>query len=150
MQPFYASALQAWHNINPIQNPNLQSYDDLRNTPIQDSTLLNPHISSHSLTFDKMWSTINYHYIGDLLQNDGEWKKIEHINKEPYTQPTIRRLATNLHQAETFFRRHYPNLPLQNPPHPPTSPQLRHTTIQQQLDSTPHPQTYTLQKPSYN
>jgi hypothetical protein len=107
MQPFYASALQAWHNITPIQRPNLKSYDDLRNTPIQDFTLLNPHISGHSLIFDKMWSTLHYHYIGDLLQDNGEWKKIEHINKEQCTQPTIRRLATNLHTAETFFLRHY-------------------------------------------
>jgi hypothetical protein len=38
MPPFYASAFKAWHIM----------------TPIQDSTLLTPHISGHSLIFDKM------------------------------------------------------------------------------------------------
>jgi hypothetical protein len=75
-----------------------------------------------SIYLSKMWSTLNHHYIGDLLQDKGEWKKIEHINKEQCTQPTIRRLVTNLHTAETFFRSHYPNLPLQNTPSLPLHP----------------------------
>jgi hypothetical protein len=103
MPPFYASVLKAWHTMNPIQNPNLQSYDNLRRTPIQDSSLLTPHISGHRLLFDKTWNTLNIHYIGDLLRDNGEWKRIEQINTEKCTQPTIRRLTTNLHTAETFF-----------------------------------------------
>jgi exonuclease III len=122
MPPFYASAFKAWHTMTPIQNPNLQSYDDLRSTPIQESTLLTPHISGHSLLFDKMWSTLNIHYLGDLLKDNGDWKKIEHISKEQCSQPTIRRLATNLHTAETFFRHHYPNLLPQGIPLPPYPP----------------------------
>jgi hypothetical protein len=66
-----------------------------------------------------MWSTLNFHYIGDLLKDNGDWKKIEHIIKEQCTQPTIRRLTTNFHTAEIFFRHHYPNLLPQNTPLPP-------------------------------
>jgi hypothetical protein len=34
MPPHYSNALEAWHNINPIVNPNIQSVADLRRAPI--------------------------------------------------------------------------------------------------------------------
>jgi hypothetical protein len=43
MTPFYASALEAWHNVKPTVSPNLRSLEDLRRIPIWNSTLLNPH-----------------------------------------------------------------------------------------------------------
>jgi hypothetical protein len=90
-----------------------------------------PHISGHTLHFDKMWNTINIHYIGDLLRDNGNWNRIEQISTERCTQPTIRRLTTNLHTAKTYFRHHYTN--------------LRHPTTKQQPGSAPHTQTDSVQ-----
>jgi hypothetical protein len=59
MPPFYASALEAWHSMNTIVNPNIQSFADLKRTPIRNSTLLTPHISGHTLDFDEAWTTLN-------------------------------------------------------------------------------------------
>jgi exonuclease III len=115
LSPFYASALQAWHTLTPIQNPHIQSYDNLRTTPILNSTLLNPHFSGHSLVFEDTWRTLHVHYLGDLLDDNNDWKNIEQFHTEQCTQPTIRRLSNNIHAAKIFFRHHYPNLP----PHPP-------------------------------
>ncbi|PNF28681.1 hypothetical protein B7P43_G07886 [Cryptotermes secundus] len=105
--------------MNPIQNPNLQSYDNLRSTPIQDSTLLNPHISGHTLNFEMTWNRLSINYVGELIKDNGEWIQIEDINTEGCTQPTIRRLKANLKKAEIFFRHHYPNLPAKDTPHQP-------------------------------
>jgi hypothetical protein len=124
--------------MTPIQNPNLQSYDNLR--PIQDSTLLTPHISGHSLIFDKMWNTLNIHYLGDLKDNN-DWKEMGHISTERCTQPTIHRLTTNLHTAKIFFPHHYPNLLTQGTQFPPYPP-----FVIQQPDSTPHTQTHIVKK----
>jgi hypothetical protein len=114
MTPFYASALEAWYNMNPIDNPNLQSFEDLRRTPIRNSTLLTLHISGHTLVFDEAWSAQNIHYIGKLLVENGQWKKLKDINTTQCTQPTIRRLTTNLRTAEAFLCHHYPNLSMQS------------------------------------
>jgi hypothetical protein len=110
MTPFYASALQAWHRMEPIVNPNLQFLEDLRCTSIRNSTLLTPHISGHTLRFDEAWSAINIHYVGELLMENGKWKEMEDINTSQCTQTTIRRLKTNIRTAEAFLRHDYPNL----------------------------------------
>jgi hypothetical protein len=76
------------------------------------------HISGHSLIFDKMWSTLNIYYLGDLLKDNGDWKEMGHISTERCTQPTIRRLTTNLQIAKIFFQHYYPNLLPQGTPFP--------------------------------
>jgi hypothetical protein len=70
MPPVYASALEAWHSMNTVINPSIQSFADLRRTPIQNSTLLTPHISGHALVFDEAWTTLNVFYVRDLVEND--------------------------------------------------------------------------------
>jgi hypothetical protein len=106
--PFCANALEAWHNLNPVFNPNIQSSADLRRNPIQNSTLLTSHISSHSLVFGEAWTTLNMVYV-----ENGHWKHIKYINTERCIIPTVRRLAANLKTAEAFIRHHYPNMLLQ-------------------------------------
>jgi exonuclease III len=139
MQPFYANALAAWNNIHPIQNPNLQSFHDIHRTPIQNSTLLTPHISGRELHFDCAWSTLNISYVGELLTANGQWKSIDAFNTELCTQPTIRRLQTNLRKADAFFRHHYPNLS-SHPPHPPlSSPTFVVKTLPNKLTPLPIP-----------
>jgi hypothetical protein len=96
MIPFHASALQAWRNVNHIVNTNLQSLEDLRRITIRNYALLTPHISGHKLVFDEAWSALTIFYIGDLLMENGHWKKLKDINTTQCTQPTIRRLAANL------------------------------------------------------
>jgi hypothetical protein len=122
MTPFYASSLEAWYKMKPIVNPDLEFLEDLRRTPIRNSTLLTPHISGHTLVFNEAWSALNMHYIGELLMESGRWKELKDINTTQCTQPTIRRLTANLRTAEAFLRHHYPNLSTQStsltPPHP--------------------------------
>jgi hypothetical protein len=72
MTPFYASALETWHNMKPIVNPNLQSLEHSRCSPMWNSTLLTPHISGHKLVFDEAWSALNIIYI--------HWKNILILN----------------------------------------------------------------------
>jgi exonuclease III len=116
LPPFYASAFQAWHTLAPRQNPHIQSYNNLRSTPIFKSTLLNPHISGNSLAFEEAWGKLHIYYIGDLLDDTNNWKDIEQIHTEQCTRPTIRRMSNNIHAAKIFFRHHYPNLPPHSTP----------------------------------
>jgi hypothetical protein len=59
LTPFYASALEAWHNIRPIVNPQLKSLEELRHIPLHDYTLLTPHISGRKVSFDDAWKTLH-------------------------------------------------------------------------------------------
>jgi hypothetical protein len=102
MPPYYANALEAWHNINPLVNPNIQSVADQRRAPIQKSTLLTPHISDHTLEFHETWTTLNVFYVGYLLMENGHWKHIHGIDTERCTIPTISSLAENLKTAKAF------------------------------------------------
>jgi hypothetical protein len=90
MPPFYANALEACNNMNPIVNPNVQSSADLRSTPIRNSTLLTPHISGHTLVPDEAWTTLKVIYM-----ENGHWKHIENINTDRCIIPSIRRLAAS-------------------------------------------------------
>lgn len=122
--PFYASTLEAWHNMKPTVNLNVQSLEDLRRIPMWNSILLTPHISGHKLRFDEAWSALNIIYIGELIMENGHWKKLKDISITQCTQLTIRRLAAKLRTAEGFFCHHHPNLPLQSTsltPPPPLS-----------------------------
>jgi hypothetical protein len=103
MTPFYASALEAWYNMKPIVNSDLQYLEDLRRTPLRNSTLLTPHISGHTLGFDEAWSTLNIYYVGELLMVNGRWKELKDINTTQCTKPTFRRLTANIRTAEAFL-----------------------------------------------
>jgi hypothetical protein len=110
LTPFYVSALQAWHDIGPIVNPNLQSLEDLRHIPLRDSTLMTPYICDYKVMLDEAWNTLNIIYIGDLIIENGQWKELKDIDTTHCTQPTSRRLAGNLRKAAAFFHHNYPNL----------------------------------------
>jgi hypothetical protein len=114
MPPFYATALEAWYNMAPIVNPNIQSIEALRGIPLWNSSLLTPHISGNTLIFDNSWKTLNCAYVGDLLLEDGQWKNIHEFDKTHCTKPTIRRLTANLKKSQLFLRHYYPHLPLKN------------------------------------
>jgi hypothetical protein len=123
MIPFYASVLEAWHNMKPTVNPNLQSLEDLSGIPMWNSTLLTSHISGHKHVSDEAWSSLIL-YTGDLTMENAHWEKLKEINTTQCTQPTTRTMAANLQTAEASFRHHYPNLSLQNTsltPPPPLS-----------------------------
>jgi hypothetical protein len=112
----YANALEAWHNMSHIVNPNTQSFADLRRTPIRNSTLLTPHISGHNLVFDEAWTTLNMFFVGNLLMENCHWMLIEDINTHHSTISTIRRLVANWKTEEDFFYHHYPYLSLRIKP----------------------------------
>jgi exonuclease III len=137
MPLFYASTLEAWHKMKPIVNPNIQSLAEVRRIPLNNSTLLHPHISGQDLVLDKVWSTLNVWYIGDLLTENGRWKHIEEINTSHLSRPTIRRLTANIKKAEDFIRRHYPTLTLQS--NPSISTPLSYTILQPNGNLTPLP-----------
>jgi hypothetical protein len=76
--------------MNPIVNPNVQYFAELRRTPIRNSTLLTPHISGHTLVLDEAWTTLNVIYI-----ENGHRKHIEDISRDHCTIPPNRRLAAS-------------------------------------------------------
>jgi hypothetical protein len=88
MPPFYANSPEAWHNMNPIVNPDVQSFAHLRRTPVRNSTHLTPHISGHTLLLDEAWPTLNVIYM-----ENGHCKLIEYIKTDRCTIPSICRLA---------------------------------------------------------
>jgi hypothetical protein len=70
MSPFYATALDAWYNMAPIVNPNIQSIKALRGIPLCNSSLLTPNFSGNTLIFDNSWKTLNYAYVSHLFLED--------------------------------------------------------------------------------
>jgi hypothetical protein len=120
LTPFYASSLEAWRKIRRIVNPNIQSLVELRHVPLHDSTLLTPHITGGTVLFEDAWKNFNLKYIGDLITENGHWKKLKDIDTTDCTPSTTRRLKANLRKAEAFFHHHYHNLSLQNTSSPPS------------------------------
>lgn len=102
MPHFYANALEAWHIMNPIVNPNIQSAAHLRRTPVRTSSLLTPNICGHTLVSEEAWTTLHVFYVGDLLMENGHCKLTEDINIDRCTIPGIGRLAANLQTAQAF------------------------------------------------
>jgi hypothetical protein len=114
MPPFYPTALDAWYDIAPIVNPNIQSIEALRGIPLWNSTLLTPHMFGNIFICHNSWKTLNCAYVGDLLLEDGQWKTIYNFDITQCTAPTICRLAANLPKAQFFLHHYYPHLPLKN------------------------------------
>jgi hypothetical protein len=94
MTPFYASVLKAWSAVNIEPDHQIKT--------IADS-------SGNQLPFDTKWRELGCTYIGDILKEDGEWRKVTDFNTQACTTPTIRKLTSNLNKANIFINHHYTN-----------------------------------------
>jgi hypothetical protein len=55
-----------------------------------------------------MWKNLKCEYIGDLLNEIGEWKDITDFSIEAVSTSTVRRLTVNLKEAKAFIDHYYP------------------------------------------
>jgi hypothetical protein len=109
LAPFYVGALKTWATVNPRPLHSLSTVGELRRVPLWDSVFFNPHRSRNSLVFDTTWKNLKCEYIGDLLNENGEWKDVTDFSIEAVSTSTVRRLTVDLKKAKAFIDHCYPN-----------------------------------------